>query len=35
MGQEKTVLVEVDAFSDIENAVERELAKADKRLRNN
>ena len=31
MGQEKTVLVEVDAFSDIENAVERELAKAEKK----
>jgi len=31
MGQEKTVLVEVDAFSDIEDAVERELAKAEKK----
>ncbi|WP_299079880.1 RNA polymerase sigma factor RpoS [uncultured Paraglaciecola sp.] len=31
MGQEKTVVVEVDAFSDIENAVERELAKAEKK----
>lgn len=31
MGQEKTVVVEVDAFSDIEDAVERELAKADKK----
>jgi RNA polymerase nonessential primary-like sigma factor len=31
MGQEKTIEVEVDAFSDIENAVERELAKAEKK----
>jgi len=31
MGQEKTVLVEIDAFSDIEDAVERELAKAEKK----
>ena len=31
MGQVKTVLVEVDAFSDIEDAVERELAKAEKK----
>jgi RNA polymerase nonessential primary-like sigma factor len=31
MEQEKTVLVEVDAFSDIEDAVERELAKAEKK----
>jgi RNA polymerase nonessential primary-like sigma factor len=31
MGQEKTVIVEVDAFSDIEDAVERELAKAEKK----
>ncbi|MBU3002340.1 MAG: RNA polymerase sigma factor RpoS [Paraglaciecola sp.] len=31
MGQDKTVLVEVDAFSDIEDAVERELAKAEKK----
>ncbi|MGS2719087.1 RNA polymerase sigma factor RpoS [Paraglaciecola aestuariivivens] len=30
MGQEKSVVVEVDPFSDIENAVERELAKAEK-----
>jgi len=31
MGQEKTVVVEVNAFSDIEDAVERELAKAEKK----
>lgn len=31
MGQVKTVVVEVDAFSDIEDAVERELAKAEKK----
>ena len=31
MGQEKTVTVEVNAFSDIEDAVERELAKAEKK----
>jgi RNA polymerase nonessential primary-like sigma factor len=31
MGQEKTVVLEVDAFSDIEDAVERELAKVDKK----
>ncbi|GAC20720.1 RNA polymerase sigma factor RpoS [Paraglaciecola arctica] len=31
MSQVKTVVVEVDAFSDIENAVERELAKAEKK----
>ena len=31
MGQEKTVVVEVDALSDIEDAVERELAKAEKK----
>ena len=31
MGQEKTIEVEVDAFSDIENAVEKELAKAEKK----
>lgn len=31
MGQEKTVVVEVDAFIDIEDAVERELAKAEKK----
>lgn len=31
MGRDKTVLVEVDAFSDIEDAVERELAKAEKK----
>jgi RNA polymerase nonessential primary-like sigma factor len=31
MGQEKTVLVQVDALSDIEDAVERELAKAEKK----
>jgi RNA polymerase nonessential primary-like sigma factor len=31
MGQEKTVVVEVNAFSDIEDAVERKLAKADKK----
>jgi len=31
MSQEKTVVVEVDAFSDIENAVERELSKAEKK----
>lgn len=31
MGQVKTVTVEVDAFSDIEDAVERELAKAEKK----
>jgi RNA polymerase nonessential primary-like sigma factor len=31
MSQEKTVVLEVNAFSDIEDAVERELAKADKK----
>jgi RNA polymerase nonessential primary-like sigma factor len=31
MGQEKTVVLEVNAFSDIEDAVERELVKADKK----
>jgi RNA polymerase nonessential primary-like sigma factor len=31
MSQEKTVVVEVNAFSDIEDAVERELAKAEKK----
>ncbi|MFT4808707.1 MAG: RNA polymerase nonessential primary-like sigma factor [Paraglaciecola sp.] len=31
MGQEKTVVVEVNAFSDIEDTVERELAKAEKK----
>ncbi|WP_339723119.1 RNA polymerase sigma factor RpoS [uncultured Paraglaciecola sp.] len=31
MGQVKTVIVEVDAFSDIEDAVEKELAKAEKK----
>jgi RNA polymerase nonessential primary-like sigma factor len=31
MDQEKTVVVEVNAFSDIEDAVERELAKAEKK----
>jgi RNA polymerase nonessential primary-like sigma factor len=31
MSQENTVVVEVNAFSDIENAVERELAKAEKK----
>jgi RNA polymerase nonessential primary-like sigma factor len=31
MSQENTVVVEVNAFSDIEDAVERELAKAEKK----
>jgi RNA polymerase nonessential primary-like sigma factor len=31
MSQEKTVVLEVNAFSDIEDAVERELAKAEKK----
>lgn len=31
MGQEKTVVLEVNVFSDIEDAVERELAKAEKK----
>lgn len=31
MGHEKDVEVEIDAFADIENAVERELAKAEKK----
>jgi RNA polymerase nonessential primary-like sigma factor len=31
MGQEKTVVLEVNAFSDIEDAVERELVKAEKK----
>ena len=34
MSQENTVVVEVNAFSDIEDAVERELAKAEKKLKN-
>ena len=31
MSQENTVVVEVNAFSDIEDAVERELTKAEKK----
>jgi len=35
MGQEKTFVMEVNALSDIENAVERELAKAEKKAEEN
>jgi RNA polymerase nonessential primary-like sigma factor len=35
MGQEKTFVMEVNAFSDIEDAVERELAKAEKKAEKN
>jgi RNA polymerase nonessential primary-like sigma factor len=35
MGQEKTFLMEVNALSDIEDAVERELAKAEKKAEEN
>jgi RNA polymerase nonessential primary-like sigma factor len=34
MSQEKAVVLEVNAFSDIEDAVERELAKAEKKPKN-